>query len=87
VWNNDIVANPDIPSPQNYGWEKHDNRWLPVMTKLPPAPEAIIHLVNVAARNNVQATDASAAKTGCHAQTSVLVLMKRMSPARIFLLK
>ena len=45
VWNNDIVANPDIPSPENYGWEKHDNRWLPVMTKLPPAPEAIIYQV------------------------------------------
>ena len=45
VWNNDIVANPDIPSPENYGWEKHKNRWLPVMTKLPPAPDAIIHLV------------------------------------------
>jgi len=34
-----------VPSPENYGWEKHDNRWLLVMTKLPPAPEAIIHLV------------------------------------------
>ena len=45
VWNNDVVANPDIPSPENYGWEKNDNRWLPVMTKLPPAPEAIIQLV------------------------------------------
>ena len=45
VWNNDIVANPDIPSPKNNGWEKQDNRWLPVMTKLPPTPEAIIHLV------------------------------------------
>jgi len=40
----------------------------------------------VAARNNVQATDASAAKTGCHA-LSVLVLMKRMNPARIFSVK
>jgi len=45
VWNNNIVANPDIPSPKNNGWEKHDNRWLPVMTKLPPAPEVIVRLV------------------------------------------
>ena len=22
LWNNDVVANPDIPSPKNYGWEK-----------------------------------------------------------------
>ena len=26
VWNNDIVAHPGVPSPKNYGWEKHDNR-------------------------------------------------------------
>ena len=45
VWNNDVVADPDMPSPENYGWEKNDNRWLPVITKLPPAPEAIIQLV------------------------------------------
>ena len=37
VWNNDVVANPDITSPKNYGWEKSDNRWLPVMTRLLPA--------------------------------------------------
>ena len=41
VWDNDVVANPDIPSPENYGWEKSDNRWFPVMTRLLPAPEAI----------------------------------------------
>ncbi|CAH3146077.1 unnamed protein product [Pocillopora meandrina] len=45
VWDNDVVANPDIPSPENYGWEKNDNRWFPVMTRLLPAPEAIIQLV------------------------------------------
>ena len=37
VWDNDVVANPDIPSPENYGWEKSDNRWFPVMTRLLPA--------------------------------------------------
>lgn len=42
VWNNNIVENPDIPSP---GCKKQDNRWLQVMTKLALAPEAIIDLV------------------------------------------
>ena len=46
--NNDVVANPALLSPENYGWEKKDNRWLPVMTKLPPATEAIIQLVKCA---------------------------------------
>ena len=77
VWNNDIVANPDIPSPEKYGWEKHENRWLPVMTPFT--------WLTMAARNNVQATDASTAKMGCHVQTSILVMMKRMTPARILL--
>lgn len=45
VWNNDRVPNPELPSPQDYGWEMEANEWVPVMTTLPPAPEAIIHLV------------------------------------------
>lgn len=42
VWNNDIVAQPQLPSPENFGWKLEDNKWLPVMTTLPPAPEAVI---------------------------------------------
>ena len=47
VWNNDNVANPVLPSPQGYGWDwkAEDKVWIPVMTTLPPAPGAIIHLV------------------------------------------
>ena len=45
VWANDVVANPIMPSPEEYGWEKEEDRWIPVMTCLPPAPEAIIELV------------------------------------------
>ena len=45
VWNNDRVPNPELPSPENYGWERNEDEWLPVMTQLPPAPKAIIQLV------------------------------------------
>lgn len=47
VWNNDRVANPVLPSPENYGWswEEAEKAWTPVMTTFPPAPQAIIHLV------------------------------------------
>ena len=45
VWNNDTVPNPQLPSPQNYGWQQFEDEWQPVKTKLPPAPEAIIQLV------------------------------------------
>ena len=45
VWNNDHVANPVLPSPEGYGWQDEDGKLVPVMTKLPPAPEEIIQLV------------------------------------------
>ena len=50
VWNNDIVLNPVLPSPEGFGWKWEEDKeaWIPVMTTLPPAPEAIIHLVKYA---------------------------------------
>ena len=45
IWYNDIVANPEIPSPQSYGWNLVDGTFKEVMTSLPPAPEAITQLV------------------------------------------
>ena len=45
VWNNDTVANQQIPSPESYGWEQKDRTWQPVITRLPPAPDAVIELV------------------------------------------
>ena len=41
VWNNDRVPNPQLP-PQNYGWERMGDKWLPVLNKLLPAPKEII---------------------------------------------
>ena len=38
VWDNDIVPQPQLPSPDNFGWKLEDNKWLPVMTTLPPDP-------------------------------------------------
>ena len=47
VWNNDIVPNPVLPPPEGFGWiwEEDEKACITVMTTLPPAPEAIIHLV------------------------------------------
>ena len=45
VWKNDHVANPVLPSPESYGWQDEDGKWVPVMRNLPPTPEAIIQLV------------------------------------------
>ncbi|KAK3708724.1 hypothetical protein QZH41_004431 [Actinostola sp. cb2023] len=45
VWNSDKVANPSLPAPDNFGWTAGENEWAPVMTNLPPASDAIIHLI------------------------------------------
>ena len=47
VCNNDIVPNPVLPSLEGFGWKWEEDKkaWIPVMTTLPPAPEAIIFLV------------------------------------------
>ena len=47
VWNKDIVPNPVLPSPEGFGWKWEEDKkaWIPVITTLPPAPEAIIHLM------------------------------------------
>ena len=36
---------PNLPSPENVGWTADENGWLPVMSKLPPAPHVIIYPV------------------------------------------
>ena len=45
IWSLDSVPSPDLPPPQEYGWKLEDEQWLPIMTSLPPAPDAIIELV------------------------------------------
>ena len=45
VWKNDEVANPTLPSPEIFGSTVDENGWVPVMTKILPAPDAIIYLV------------------------------------------
>ena len=51
VCNRDRVTNPELPSPQHYGCSMDQDDWLPVMTKLPPAPEAILQLVKCGSIN------------------------------------
>ena len=45
VWDNDKVAMPNLPTPQEYGWELDNGLWKEVMTTQLPAPDAIINLI------------------------------------------
>ena len=44
VWNLDTVHEPQLPSPDTLGWKLEDDKWVHIMTFLPPAPEAVIQL-------------------------------------------
>ncbi len=44
VWKHDEIANPELQSPQSYGWQLHENELYPVMTSMAPAPD-VIHLI------------------------------------------
>ena len=45
VWNSNRITNPELPSLQHYWWWMDHDEWVPVMTNLPPALEAILQLV------------------------------------------
>ena len=45
VWNSDRITNPELPSSQHYGWRMDQEEWVTVMTNMPPAPKAILQLV------------------------------------------
>ena len=36
------MPEPHFPSPDTLGWTLEDDKWVHIMTSLPPAPEAII---------------------------------------------
>ena len=71
VWNNDIVPQPQLPSPHNFGWKWEDNKWLPVMTTLPPFPEAVIQLVKCGCARDVRPAAANVVKQISTALTCV----------------
>ena len=57
VWNSDTVANPELPSPDGYGWKLDDEEWVPIMTEQLPAPNAVLHLVKCACAESKCATN------------------------------
>ena len=64
TWNDDIVSNPEVTSPEGYGWQMKDNRWMPVMTELPPAPAAIVELVKCGCKKQCSTNRCQCRKAG-----------------------
>ena len=49
VWAQDIVAQPKVLDPLSLGWrQQKDGSCVPVVSKFPPAPEAVVELVKCA---------------------------------------
>ena len=59
IWQNDIVPNPDIPSPENYGWKIEDGIYVPVSCDLPAAPDAVVQLVKCSCRKSMCSSSCS----------------------------
>lgn len=77
VWKNEIVPEPDIPPPYEYGWirDEEDRQWKPCTTTLPPAPEGIIQLDNVVVRRVDVLSVVLAVKTVWRAQNYVCAVL------------
>ena len=45
IWEADIIAMPELPSPSDYGWKIDGGSFVPVPTTEPPAPQAVVELV------------------------------------------
>ena len=52
IWSLDRVPSPDLPPPQEYVWKLEDDHWVPIMTSLPPAPDAVIELVRCSCKTS-----------------------------------
>ena len=45
IWKTATEPIPTIPPPENHGWKREGDIFVPIMTKLPPAPETLLQLV------------------------------------------
>ena len=44
-WNKALIADPDLPSPADWGWKKDQTGWQPVWTTLPEASQSCSELI------------------------------------------
>ena len=53
IWKSAPDPNPDIPMPDDYGWKRDCDKYIPVMTTLPPAPETLLPLIKCGCNKSV----------------------------------
>ena len=45
VWHHAGDAKPELPSPVSYGWKREATHFVPIITSVKPAPDAVVELV------------------------------------------
>ena len=45
IWSQDVILNPENPDPLTLGWRKEDDKFVPVVSNVPPAPDSVLQLV------------------------------------------
>jgi len=45
IWEQDLCLHPVVPDPTKLGWAKENERFMPVLSKVAPAPAAVVELV------------------------------------------
>lgn len=67
VWEQDLELHPTVPDPLMLGWRREDNQLMSVVSKLSPAPEAVVELVrcNCGASNPSGINKCISAKCSC----------------------
>ena len=45
IWRSATIPSPNLPNIADYGWKVSDGIYVPIMTNMPPAPEAVIQLI------------------------------------------
>ena len=53
IWKSAPDINPDKPMPDNYGWKRDYDKYISVMTTLPPDPEAPLQLIKCGCSKSV----------------------------------
>lgn len=64
IWEQSLIARPEIPSPDNWGWVKGSDGWKPRWMTLPDASRACHQLIKCGCKQVCKANTCSCGKAG-----------------------
>jgi hypothetical protein len=73
IWSQALLADPMIPSLENWGWFKEGSQWLPVWTTLPEASKACRALIKCGCKKSCKG-NCKCKNQICHALSCVSAL-------------